>query len=291
MATPIGNLEDITLRALRILGEVDLIACEDTRHTKKLLFHFQIDKPTCSYHEHNEQRRTNWLLQRLESGVDIALVSDAGTPSISDPGYRLVRTSIERGIRVSPVPGACSIIAALSVSGRPTDSFVFLGFLPSKPKARRSVLEEIRRETRTVIFFESPFRLTATLREIQEVLGSRQMTVAREMTKLHEELVTGTVPEVACFFRCHPPKGEAVLIVEKASSETPFPESLGNKALGVRLEGFMGQGLSKKDALKRLARELGCPKRELYLRLARETEVVKQEKIGQVKSSSLRTEN
>jgi len=278
VATPIGNLEDITLRALRILGEVDLIACEDTRHTKKLLSHFQIDKPTCSYHEHNEQRRTNWLLQRLESGVDIALVTDAGTPSISDPGYRLVRTSIERGIRVSPIPGACSIIAALSVSGRPTDSFVFLGFLPSKPKARRSILEGIRWEPRTVLFFESPIRLTATLRELQEVFGARQMTVAREMTKVHEELVAGTVSEVLCFFRSHPPKGEAVLILEKASSKTVVPESLGDKALWIRLEGFMDQGLSKKDALKRLARELGCPKRELYLRLARDTAVVSQEK-------------
>jgi len=278
VATPIGNLEDITLRALRILGEVDLIACEDTRHTKKLLSHFQIDKPTCSYHEHNEHRRTNWLLQRLESGVDIALVSDAGTPSISDPGYRLVRTSIERGIRVSPIPGACSIIAALSVSGRPTDSFVFLGFLPSKPKARRSILEEIRREPRTVLLFESPFRLTATLRELQEIFGARQMTVVREMTKIHEELVAGTVPEVLCFFRSHPPKGEAVLILEKAFSKTTVPESLGDKALRIRLEGFMDQGLSKKDALKRLARELGCPKRELYLRLARETAAVSQEK-------------
>ncbi len=208
VATPIGNLEDITLRALRTLREVDLIACEDTRHTRKLLSHYQITTPTASYHEHNEQRRTSWLVERLESGMDVALVSDAGTPSISDPGYRLVRASLERGLCVSPIPGACSIISALSVSGRPTDSFAFLGFLPSKRMARRSTLQGLRQEARTLLFFESPLRLASTLSDIDEILEDREVTVAREMTKAHEQLVTGTAAEVASFFRSHRPRGE-----------------------------------------------------------------------------------
>ena len=173
VATPIGNLEDITLRALRTLRDVDLIACEDTRHTRKLLAHYQISTPTSSYHEHNEQQRTGWLVERLESGMDIALVSDAGTPSIADPGYRLVRASLEHGLCVSPIPGACAIISALSVSGRPTDSFAFLGFLPGRRTARRTRLRALRSEPRTLLFFESPLRLASTLSDIDEILDSR----------------------------------------------------------------------------------------------------------------------
>ena len=204
VATPIGNLEDITLRALRTLRDVDLIACEDTRHTRKLLAHYQISTPTSSYHEHNEQQRTGWLVERLESGMDIALVSDAGTPSIADPGYRLVRASLERGLCVSPVPGACAIISALSVSGRPTDSFAFLGFLPGRRTARRTRLQALRSEPRTLLFFESPLRLASTLSDIDEILDSREVTVAREMTKIHEQLVTGTAAELASLFRRRP---------------------------------------------------------------------------------------
>ena len=274
VATPIGNLEDITLRALRILREADLIACEDTRHTRKLLAHYQITTPTSSYHEHNEQQRTGWLVERLESGTDIALVSDAGTPSISDPGFRLVRAALERGVRVSPIPGACAIISALSISGRPTDSFAFLGFLPSRKAARRNRLRALRSESRTLLFFESPLRLASTLRDIDEILDSREVTVAREMTKVHEQLVTGTAAELASLFQSRRPKGETVVVVEKSSSETNAAESVSDRELDLRFEGLVDQGLSRKDALKQLAKELASPKRELYLRLLREKEPV-----------------
>ena len=273
VATPIGNLEDITLRALRILGEADLIACEDTRHTRKLLAHYQITTPTSSYHEHNEQQRTGWLVERLESGTDIALVSDAGTPSISDPGYRLVRAALERGVRVSPIPGACAIISALSISGRSTDSFAFLGFLPGRRAARRNRLRALRSESRTLLFFESPLRLASTLSDIDDILDSREVTVAREMTKVHEQLVTGTAAELASLFRSRRPKGEAVVVVEKSSSEAA-PESVSDRELDLRFEGLVDQGLSRKDAIKQLAKELASPKRELYLRLLREKELV-----------------
>ena len=273
VATPIGNLEDITLRALRVLREADLIACEDTRHTRKLLAHYQITTPTSSYHEHNEQQRTGWLMERLESGTDIALVSDAGTPSISDPGYRLVRAALERGVRVSPIPGACAIISALSVSGRPTDSFAFLGFLPGRKAARRNRLRALRSESRTLLFFESPLRLASTLSDIDEILDSREVTVAREMTKVHEQLVTGTAAELASLFRSRRPRGESVVVVEKSSPEAAA-ESVGDRELDLRFEGLVGQGLSRKDAIKQLAKELASPKRELYLRLLRDKEPV-----------------
>ncbi len=274
VATPIGNLEDITLRALRILGEVDLIACEDTRHTGKLLAHYQISTPTSSYHEHNEHQRTGWLVERLESGMDIALVSDAGTPSISDPGYRLVRAALERGFHVSPIPGPCAIISALSISGRPTDSFAFLGFLPGRRTARRTRLRALRSESRTLLFFESPLRLASTLSDIDEILNSQEVTVAREMTKLHEQLVTGSAAELASLFRSRRPRGEAVVVVEKASSEPEAAESLSDRELDRRFEGLVHQGLSKKEAIKKLAKELASPKRELYLRLLREKNIV-----------------
>lgn len=273
VATPIGNLEDITLRALRILREADLIACEDTRHTRKLLAHYQITTPTSSYHEHNEQQRTGWLLERLESGTDIALVSDAGTPSISDPGYRLVRAALEHGVRVSPIPGACAIISALSISGRPTDSFAFLGFLPGRKVARRNRLRALRSESRTLLFFESPLRLASTLSDIDEILDSREVTVAREMTKVHEQLVTGTAAELASLFRNRRPKGEAVVVVEKSSPEAAA-EAVSDRELDLRFEGLVDRGLSRKDAIKQLAKELASPKRELYLRLLREKEPV-----------------
>ena len=273
VATPIGNLEDITLRALRVLREADLIACEDTRHTRKLLAHYQITTPTSSYHEHNEQQRTGWLMERLEAGTDIALVSDAGTPSISDPGYRLVRAALECGVRVSPIPGACAIISALSISGRPTDSFAFLGFLPGRRAARRNRLRALRSESRTLLFFESPLRLASTLSDIDEILDSREVTVAREMTKVHEQLVTGTAAELASLFRSRRPKGESVVVVEKSSPEAAA-ESVSDRELDLRFEGLVDQGLSRKDAIKQLAKELASPKRELYLRLLREKEPV-----------------
>src|SRR5262245_6887362 len=195
VATPIGNLEDITLRALRVLREVDMIACEDTRHTARLLAHYDIRRPTTSYHEHNETQKAGVLLDKLESGLQIALVSDAGTPCISDPGYRIVRQAHERRIRVVPIPGPCSFIAALSASGRASDAFTFLGFLPSRKNARAALLGDLKEEERTLIFFESPERLIEALEDVGRTLGPRSITIARELTKIYEELFSGTAAE------------------------------------------------------------------------------------------------
>jgi 16S rRNA (cytidine1402-2'-O)-methyltransferase len=192
VATPIGNLEDITLRALRVLGEADLIACEDTRQTRKLLDHAGISKPAVSYHDHNEASRATELIGKLLSGANIALVSDAGTPLISDPGYRVVEAAIEAGIVVVPIPGACAAVAALSASGLPPDSFRFCGFLPPKSSQRRKLLEELANETGTLIFYEAPHRILDALDDIAEVMGTRRVVVGREITKLHEEFLRGT---------------------------------------------------------------------------------------------------
>src|SRR5205085_6669929 len=197
VATPIGNLEDITQRALRILREVDLIACEDTRHTRKLLNHFGIETKTISYQEHNERERADELGAVLESGKSVALVSDAGTPLISDPGFRLVNAAIEKGISVVPVPGAAAVVTALSASGLPTDQFYFAGFLPARAHARRAKLEELTQIPATLIFYEAPHRISAALRDAIDVLGDRHAIVAREMTKLHEEFARGRLSELA----------------------------------------------------------------------------------------------
>ncbi len=191
VSTPIGNLEDITLRAVRVLKEVSLIACEDTRHTGRLLSHFGINKPTISYHEHNEQARAEELVQRLLGGESIAIVSDAGTPGISDPAYRIVTAAIERGITVIPVPGAVALIAGLTASGLPTDSFLFAGFLPHKKMARRTKLEELKAQRATLVCYEAPHRIRESLADALEIFGDRQATLARELTKLHEQFIRG----------------------------------------------------------------------------------------------------
>ena len=265
VATPIGNLEDITLRALRVLREVDLIACEDTRHTAKILTYYQIDKPKVSYHEHNEVEKAASLITELQRGKQVALVSDAGTPCISDPGYRIVRNAFENGIRVVPIPGPCSFIAALSASGRPTDSFVFLGFLPPRKVPRRATLESLKHELRTVIVFESPLRLLDTLTDIQETLGSRFLTIAREITKIYEEIFFGTVEEALIHFSKKPLKGEIVLILEKGHL-SKGPESLPNKTLieEKSKELIERLGMTKNEALKELADQYHIPKRTLY---------------------------
>ena len=274
VATPIGNMEDITLRALRVLKEVDLIACEDTRHTRKLLIHYQISKPTCSYHEHNEIKKIESLIDDLQAGKDIALVCDAGTPLISDPGYRIVRASLEKGIRVSPIPGPCSIISALSVSGRPTNSFTFIGFLPSKRKARRSVLKSFQHDPQTLLIFESPLRVIGVITEIEKVLGPRMVTVVREMTKIYEEVVTGSTKELTSFFENHPPKGEIVLVVEKSfekESETlPFKDP----QLWIRLNELRSIGLTRREIARTLSKELNYSKRTLYSWLNKGAEAV-----------------
>jgi len=264
VATPIGNMEDITLRALRVLKEVDLIACEDTRHTKKLLIHYQISKPTCSYHEHNEIKRTESLIDNLQAGKDIALVCDAGTPLISDPGYRFVRASLEKGIKVSPIPGACSIISALSVSGRPTDSFTFIGFLPSKRKARRTLLESFRHDPRTLLFFESPLRVIGVISEIEKVLGPRMVTVVREMTKIYEEVVTGNTKELTSLFQNHPPRGEIVLVVERSFEKEPETLPFKDTQVCVRLNELRSKGLTRSEIARTLSKEINYSRRTLY---------------------------
>jgi 16S rRNA (cytidine1402-2'-O)-methyltransferase len=272
VATPIGNLEDLTLRALRILKEADLIACEDTRQTAKLLAHYQLHKPTTSYHEHNESQKTPQLIHLLEEGKRIALVSDAGTPCLSDPGYRLVHQAREQGIPVTPIPGPCSFIAALSASGRPTDQFTFLGFLPPKNQARRRLLESLCQEARPLIFFESPNRLLQTLREILATLGNRKLTVARELTKLYEEFFGGSVQTALDHFAQSPVRGELVLILEKGEKEIQDWRSLDKMEVRQRIGQYIAaEGISKSDAMKKLAKELACSKREIYRLLIEET--------------------
>ena len=227
VSTPIGNLEDITLRALRILKEVDLIAAEDTRHTLLLLRHFGIQKPLTSYFEGNELKKREWILSRLNQGDRIALVSDAGTPGISDPGFRLIRIAIENQVPIIPVPGPSAAITALSVSGLPTDAFLFKGFLPHKSKKRRDLLKELENARETIIFYESPHRISETLRDILEILGDREIVLTRELTKIHEEILRGRVNEVQTKIVERQLKGEITLVVEgktrkKVTRDGPF---------------------------------------------------------------------
>jgi 16S rRNA (cytidine1402-2'-O)-methyltransferase len=223
VATPIGNLEDITLRALRVLQEVDLIATEDTRRTRILLDHYQIDKPLTSLHDHNEAQKAPLLIRRLQEGVNVALVSEAGTPLISDPGYRLVQLATAREIRVLPIPGPSAVVAVLSIAGLPTDRFVFEGFLPKKPGKRRRRLEVLSEEPRTLIFYESPRRVHDLLGEMQALWGNRRVVVARELTKKFEAILRGRITEVRAQLEERPPQGEVTLVVEGATSEERPP--------------------------------------------------------------------
>jgi len=219
VATPIGNLEDITQRALRVLRDVEVIAAEDTRRTRLLLNHYQIATRLTSFYEHNEAYKAPVLIRELEQGASIALVSEAGTPTISDPGYRLIQLAIARGMAIVPIPGPSAVIAALTVSGLPTDRFVFEGFLPKKPGKRRKRLEALQREARTVIIYESPRRLGALLEDLLQILGNRRIAVARELTKIFEEVVRGTILEVQAHFIEHPPLGEVTVVVEGAKRD------------------------------------------------------------------------
>jgi 16S rRNA (cytidine1402-2'-O)-methyltransferase len=260
VATPIGNLEDITYRAVRILGEVDLIACEDTRQTRKLLDHYGIQKPAISYHEHNETDRAEELAERLREGAAIALVSDAGAPLVSDPGYRLVRAAIERGIAVYPIPGPSAVVAALSASGLPTDSFRFAGFLPHKPGQRMKALEAIADELATVIFYEAPHRILESLEAVEQALGDRPVVVARELTKIHEEFLRGTAAELRAELASRESvKGEITLLIGKATAPPPDDTPL-DEAVGA-LERV---GIPRMEAIKQVARRRGLPKREVY---------------------------
>jgi 16S rRNA (cytidine1402-2'-O)-methyltransferase len=271
VSTPIGNLEDITHRAVRLLGEVDVIACEDTRHTKKLLSHYRIGTRTISYHEHNERERAAELLGQLKRGLDVAIVSDAGTPGISDPGFRLARLAIENDVRVVPVPGASALITALVASGMPTDEFFFGGFLPARSGARRTRLGELRSIPATLIFYEGPHRIAATLKDAQEILGEREAVVARELTKMHEEIVRGRLSDLAArFSSAESARGEMVLIIDRAVIEVEGEKDKAVASVAALVTELENEGLDHRAALKKAARELGISRDEAYRRLVAE---------------------
>jgi 16S rRNA (cytidine1402-2'-O)-methyltransferase len=274
VGTPIGNLEDITLRAIRILKEVDLIACEDTRRTQQLLNHYEIGTPTISYHEHNEMTRAPELVLELEQGARIALVSDAGMPGISDPGFRLITLAIRHHVPVVPIPGASAFLAALVASGLPTDAFRFNGFLPAKRGQRRAVLESVRDSPRTQVFYEAPHRLREAVEDIVEVLGrKRHVVIAREVTKLHEEFLRGRADEVLEVLKARGEiKGEITMLVGKAEAGETRGETdaIARPAIRQRLEQVMKeQKLDEKAALKKIAKEMGVSKSEAYRELQR----------------------
>ncbi|HIC92787.1 MAG TPA: 16S rRNA (cytidine(1402)-2'-O)-methyltransferase [Anaerolineae bacterium] len=258
VGTPIGNLEDISLRALRILREVSLIAAEDTRTTRKLLARYGIETPLTSYHEHNKLTKLDYLLETLRQ-KDVALVSEAGMPGLSDPGYELIRAAIERGIPVVPIPGPSALVAALVVSGLPTDSFVHLGFLPRRREERRRLLESVAREGRTLVAFEAPHRLLASLADLKEVLGDRRIAIARELTKVHEEVWRGTIGQALARFEEAPPRGEFTLVIEGAKEER-WDEGRVRRAL----RRMLGEGVGTREAVKAVAELAGWPKREVY---------------------------
>jgi 16S rRNA (cytidine1402-2'-O)-methyltransferase len=265
VATPIGNLEDITLRALRLLREVAWIACEDTRQTRKLLDHFGIATKLVSYHEHNEAARAAELVEQLQAGLSGALVSDAGTPLISDPGYRVAAAAIAAGVAVVPIPGASAVLAALAGSGLGTDAFQFRGFLPPRTAARRKILESLKEADCTLIFYEAPHRILDALEDIEAVLGPRPVVVARELTKIHEEFLRGTASEIRLQLASRPSvKGEITLLIGRASAAAK-PASLPEAEEEVRQ--LEQRGLSRMEAVKRVAKTRGIPKRELYRRV------------------------
>ena len=268
VATPIGNLADITHRALQILKDVDLIACEDTRHTRKLLQHYGIDTKTISYHEHNEQQRAAELIDQLKQGKDIAVVSDAGTPSISDPGFRLVRAAIENEVGVVPVPGPSALISALITAGLPTDEFFFAGFLPARSNARRTRLSELRSIPGTLIFYEAPHRLAATLTDVFEILGEREAVVARELTKVHEEIRRGRLSELATHYSHEQnARGEIVVLIDRnVIGETVPPR----QSVAALVDRYEQDGMDHRVALKKAARELGLSRAEAYRKLISE---------------------
>ena len=274
VATPIGNLSDITQRAIQTLKQVDLVAAEDTRHTHKLLHHFSIGTKTISYHEHNEQHRSEELLVLLKEGKDIAIVSDAGTPGINDPGFRLIRLAVENDITIVSVPGPSAFVTALVVSGLPTDEFFFGGFLPSRSAARRNRLTQLSEIPGTLIFYEAPHRLRAALKDAAEILGPRQAVVARELTKIHEELRRGSLIELAAHYaNAENPRGEIVLLIDRNRNEVVRPATIDSTNLAELVTRFESEGIDHRAALKKAARELGLSRAEAYRKLvaARQT--------------------
>jgi len=266
VATPIGNLSDITHRALQVLRDVDLIACEDTRHTHKLLSHYGITTKTISYHEHNEQQRTAELIDLVKQGSSIAVVSDAGTPAVSDPGFRLVRAAIENEVPVVPVPGPSALISALVAAGLPTDEFFFAGFLPPKANARRTRLSELQSVPGTLIFYEAPHRLAATLKDAYEILGERDAVVARELTKVHEEIRRGRLSELSEHYDREDPRGEIVVLIDRNVISAAKQQS----SIAALVDQFERDGMDQRAALKKAARELGISRAEAYRKLISE---------------------
>lgn len=266
-ATPIGNLEDITYRVVRTLGEVDLIAAEDTRNSIKLLNHFDIETPMTSYHEHNRKSKGEVLVQKLLEGKDIALITDAGTPGISDPGEELVKMCYDAGIEVTSLPGATAAITALTISGLPTRRFAFEAFLPSDKKERRTILTELATETRTIVLYEAPHRLTKTLDGLLTSLGDRPTSVCRELTKIHETVVRLPLSQVLEYYQDHVVKGECVIVVEGRSHEAMSLEEQ-QKWLRIsveeHLQNYLKNGIDKKEAMKMVAKDRGVSKREIY---------------------------
>jgi len=269
VATPIGNLADITYRAVKVLSEADVIACEDTRHTRKLLQHFGITTRTISYHEHNEKERSDQLIATLQEGKNVAVVSDAGTPSISDPGFRLVRSAIDAHIPVVPIPGPSALITALVAAGVATDEFFFGGFLPARTNARQVKLRELASIPATLIFYEAPHRLAATLQDAVAILGEREAVVARELTKLHEEIRRGRLSELAAHYSNEDARGEIVLIIDRKVliSSDIEPSSV---SIGEVVAKYEAEGIDHRAALKKAARELGLSRDEAYRRLVSE---------------------
>ncbi len=266
-ATPIGNLEDITIRVLRTLKEVDLIAAEDTRNTIKLLNHFEIKTPMTSYHEYNKYDKAAILVDKLLAGTDIALVTDAGTPGISDPGEEIVRQAYEAGAPVTSLPGACACITALTMSGLSTRRFAFEAFLPTDKKERRRTLASLQTETRTTIIYEAPHHLKNTLSELYNALGDRSITLCRELTKIHETAQLMTLSSAVSYYQDHDPKGEYVLVIQgrdQAELDAEAKSSWESISIEDHMEQYLSQGLSRKDAMKRVALDRGVSKRDIY---------------------------
>lgn len=269
-ATPIGNLEDMTFRAVRTLKEADLIAAEDTRNSRKLLNHFEIHTPMTSYHEYNKIEKGKKLVERLQKGENIVLITDAGTPGISDPGEELVRMCREAGVPVTSVPGAAACINALVISGLPTRRFAFEAFLPSEKtdkKERREVLEELKQETRTIVLYEAPHRLVKTLETLLETLGNRKISVCRELTKRHETVFSAMIEEAISYYRQNDPKGECVLVIEGKSREEMKAAQMAkweDMSIPGHMEYYLSRGMEKKEAMKQVAKDRGLSKRDVY---------------------------
>lgn len=269
-ATPIGNLEDMTYRVIRTLGEVDLIAAEDTRNSIKLLNHFEIKTPMTSYHEYNKIEKGHKLVEKMQNGMNIALITDAGTPGISDPGEELVKMCYEAGIEVTSLPGAAACITALTLSGLSTRRFCFEAFLPNDKKDKQVILKELQNETRTIILYEAPHRLLKTLQELLENLGNRRLTVCRELTKKHETAFVTTIEESILYYEENAPKGECVLVLEGKSHEELRQEEVSKweeMTVEEHMEYYLNQGIDKKEAMKKVAKDRGVSKRDIYQQL------------------------